>query len=191
MIRILISTSTVLWVIFMMGVAAPAPAADIQGVYFSDRLHIESHHLTIRGTGLFRYLGLFHAYVGALYVDEPSPTADVLGDTAKRLELEYFHRIKGEDFAAATRKLLTRNLAPDTFARLKNDIDRFNDLYEDVQPGDRYALTYIPGVGTELALNGRPVDRVKGVELATALFSMWIGRQPMNASFKRQLLGLQ
>ena len=62
---------------------------------------------------------------------------------------------------------------------------------EDVKPGDRYSLTYIAGIGTELALNGKPKGTIEGLELAAALFSIRLGNKPINKSFKKQILGLQ
>jgi hypothetical protein len=32
---------------------------------------------------------------------------------------------------------------------------------------------------------------IKGDDFASALFSMWLGENPMNKSFKKQLLGLK
>jgi hypothetical protein len=64
-----------------------------------------------------------------------------------------------------------------------------NALYSDVQPGDRYSLTYIPGRGTELALNGEPIGMIQGADFAAAIYAMWLGEKPMNKSFKRQLMG--
>ena len=64
-------------------------------------------------------------------------------------------------------------------------------MYEDVKPGDRYSLTYIPGKGTELALNGEPKGIVEGSEFAAALFSIWLGKKPIDESFKKQILDLK
>ena len=61
-------------------------------------------------------------------------------------------------------------------------------LYEDVEPGDRYALTYAPGVGTELALNGRRLGVLEGADFSAALFSIWIGDEPLDESLRDQLL---
>ena len=74
--------------------------------------------------------------------------------------------------------------------RLRPRIDYHNNLYVDVKPGDRYALTYIPGLGTELALNGRPVGIIEGADFAAALFSLWLGKYPYDERFKKALLGL-
>jgi hypothetical protein len=51
-------------------------------------------------------------------------------------------------------------------------------------------LTYIPGRGTELALNGEPKGIIEGADFATALFSIWIGQKPIDESFKQQIMGL-
>ena len=164
--------------------------AQIEGVQFVDSVEADGSRLSIRGTGLFRYMVFVKAYVGALYMLDGVSSADVLTDTPKRLEIEYFHPIKGEDFGSASNKIMSRNVAPDVFEGLKPRLEKLNALYRDVQPGDRYSLTYLPGRGTELALNQNPLGIVTGADFATALFAMWLGEKPMNNSFKEQLLGL-
>ena len=164
--------------------------AEIEGVFFQDSVAVEKDRLSIRGTGLYRYLGFIKAYVGALYMKENTPTKDVLSDTARRLELEYFHAIKGEDFVSATNKVITQNVDGETLERLRSRIEKHNALYQDVQPGDRYSLTYVPGKGTELALNGKPKGVIEGADFAFAVYAMWLGQKPMNKSFRQQLLGL-
>lgn len=163
--------------------------AQIENVYFEDHAIVDDTRMSIRGTGLFRYLGVIKAYVGALYVEDGKLTEDVLADTAKRLELEYFHAIKGKDFGPAINKLIARNTDAKTMAKLQSRIEKHNAMYKNVKPGDRYSLTYIPGKGTELALNGKPIGLIKGADFALAIYAMWLGQKPVNRSFKRQLLG--
>ena len=168
-----------------------AHSAEIEGVRFEKNVIADGTVLSIRGTGLFRYLGFIKAYVGALYVEDGFPTEEVLSDRAKRLELEYFHAIKGEDFGPATDKLIAQNVDSATLESLRARIDYHNSLYKDVQPGDRYSLTYTPSKGTVLALNGEPVGVIEGADFAAAVFAMWLGPNPMNKSFRQQLLGLK
>ena len=163
--------------------------AEVDEIFFEDSVVVDDTRLSKRGTGLYRYLGVIKAYVGALYVEDGKSTEDVLADTAKRLVLEYFHAIKGEDFGPATNKLIAQNTDAKTLAKLRSRIEEHNALYNDIMPGDRYSLTYVPGKGTELALNGKPIGRIAGADFASALYAMWLGRNPMNSSFKRQLLG--
>jgi len=164
--------------------------AEMEKVVFKDHLIVEDTLFTKRGAGLFRYLGLIKAYAGALYVEEGTPTADVLSNTAKRLEIEYFRNIKGEDFGPATNKLLALNVDSETLARLQDRIEKHNALYVDVQPGDRYSLTFIPGKGTELALNGKTKGVIEGDDFASAIYAIWFGRKPISNSFKDQLMEL-
>jgi len=167
-----------------------ADAAEIEGVYFEEVYESGGIRLPVQGTGLFRYMGLFKAYVGAIYYEEGLGPHELLADHAKRLEVEYFHAIAAADFGAATNEIMARNVDQKILVRIRPQIDYHNALYRDVEPGDRYALTYIPGRGTELALNGRPLGIIEGEAFAAALFSMWLGERPMNRSFKEQLLGL-
>ena len=58
------------------------------------------------------------------------------------------------------------------------NIDTLNALYEDVKPGDRYALTYLPRLGTELALNGRRLGVVGGADFAAAVSKVIVLEHP-------------
>ena len=164
-------------------------AAEIEDSYFSESYTVENTEFRLVGVGLLRYWG-FKAYTGAFYLKRGVDIDQALGDSAKRLELEYYTSIKGKDFGPATEKSIAKNVDSDTYLRLRPKIDQLNSLYEDVQPGDRYSLTYVPGSGTELALNGVSKGTIKGADFAAALFSIWLGDVPINESFKEQILGL-
>ena len=163
-------------------------AAEVEGVYYRDSHVVDNKKLELTGVGLLRYWG-FKAYTGAFYLEQGAPIDDVLADRAKRIELEYFRPLKGKDFGPATNKSIAKNVDSNTFERLRPRIDYHNSLYEDVRPGDRYSLTYIPGRGTELALNGEPKGLIEGSDFAAAVFSIWLGPKPISDSFKRQILG--
>ena len=175
-------------VAFVMLASGPK-AAEVDGAYFKESLTVHNTTLKLTGTGLLRYWG-FKAYVGAFYLEAGSPIDDALSDRAKRIELEYKRSIKGKDFGPATDKSIAKNIDPAILKHLRPRIDYHNSLYEDVQPGDRYALTYIPGRGTELALNGEPKGVIEGADFAAAVFSIWLGPEPLNKPFKKQILGL-
>ena len=165
-------------------------AAEIADIKFEKQYTAPETGLELKGVGLLRYLGLFKVYAGAFYLEKGAPINDALSDRAKRIEVEYLRAFKGEDFGPATVEMMEKNVDKATIVKLHQQIDHHNSLYEDVGPGDRYALTYIPGRGTELALNGEPKGVIEGADFATALFSIWIGQEPIDESFKRQIMGL-
>lgn len=169
-----------------------ARAAEIEGVRFVDSLSVGNAQLRIHGTGLLRYRVFIKGYVAALYLaesfgGEAKPTT-VLEDAPRRLEIEYFWAIPADKFAKITVEGISRNTDRETFERLRDRIDQLNAMYEDVEPGDRYALTYLPGVGTELARNGRRLGVIEGADFSSALFAIWLGDRALDDSLRKQLL---
>ena len=145
--------------------------------------------MTLRGYGLLRYMAVIKAYVGALYLPAEVDSRAALGPVPKKLELSYFHAIKGEDFARATRQKIADNVTTAEQERLQARIDQLAALYRDVEPGDRYALTFAPGRGTQLLLNGAPLGTIEGDDFAAAVFAIWLGADPIDRGFRSRLLG--
>ena len=168
---------------------APARTLEIEEVAFADRFSRAPHDLAIRGAALLRYRVLFRGYVGALYLPEDIPSTRVFDDVPKRLELSYFWGIEGKFFGEAGDEVLEKNVDAATLAALRERLDRLNEAYRDVEPGDRYALTYLPGIGTELALNDEPIVVIPGADFGAAYFQIWLGRDPIDDGFRDALLG--
>lgn len=170
---------------------SPLEAAKIEGVHFDDRFTQEQTSLELRGGGLLRVMVFAKVYVAVLYLPPDHPSELALEDVPKRLEVEYLRSIAAEDFGPATNKKISENVDPQTFERLQDRLKYHNALYQDVEPGDRYALTYMPGKGTELTLNGLAKGTVEGADFAAALFSIWLGPRPISESLKKELLDLK
>jgi hypothetical protein len=135
-----------------------------------------------------RYKLFIKAYVAALYLGDGTVGGDALADVPKRLELNYFWSISGAEFGKASDQVLAQNVDAQTLAALRPRLDRINAWYRDVKPGDRYSLTYVPGVGTELALNGNRLGVVDGADFAAAYFRIWLGDSPIDSRLRNQLL---
>ncbi|MGM0451799.1 MAG: chalcone isomerase family protein [Thermodesulfobacteriota bacterium] len=183
-----------LWVMWPMMLAfASAPgAAEIEVVRFADRVSVDGERLTLQGTALLRHMVFIRAYVGAFYLKNGITAENALAGNVKRqLVLHYFHGISAEDFAEATRVMIEKNVTTEKFEALKPKIKSFNRLYRDVEPGDAYTATYVPGTGTELALNGKRLGVISGAEFSTAFFSIWLGENPIDKNFRDRLLGIQ
>ena len=176
------------WPAGRIGGASPLVAA-LEGVPFAERYREGETLLTIKGVGLARYLMFFKVYVAALYLDEDLTPCRALSDVPKRLEVSYLRPIEGPDFATAAERVLPQNVPASTIASLRPRIDQLNALYEGVKPGDRYSLTYIPGKGTELALNGMSKGIIEGADFAEAYFAIWLGPSPISEGLKSGLVG--
>ena len=169
--------------------ASPVHGAQIEEVTFDDAAVVNGKSLPLRGVGLLRYMIFIKAYVGAFYLDKDISSDQVFSDVEKQLVLHYFYAISAEDFTEATSDIIEENVSPQQFAALRPRIDALNALYRDVKPGDRYTATYVPGVGTSLALNDTVLGTVPDAEFANAFFGIWIGENPIDTRFRDQLLG--
>jgi len=184
----LLKKTAILLTVAVFG-ALPVSATQIEEASFHERLSHGDETLILHGVAVYRYRVLFKAYAAALYLGDGVPAERALEDVPRRLEIEYFWDIPAEGFAKATLEGISRNVDPSTLARLVDRIERFNAFYTDVRPGDRYALTYVPGAGTVLSLNGEVRGSIEGADFAAALFSIWLGDVPFDATLKTQLLG--
>ena len=178
----------VVGMVFWALAAGSASGAEIENVQFSDAYRVGDVTMRLNNVGLMRYKVVFKAMVAALYIAEGTPPDGVLNDVPKRLEIEYFWTLKAKDIVKASEQLLARNIDEPTLRKLKPQIDKMHSFYEDIEPGDRYALTYLPGRGTYLSLNGETKGLVLGADFGAAYFSVWLGSRPMDASLKQQLL---
>ncbi len=169
----------------------PIHAAEIESVTFADELVARNTELDVFGVGLMRYRYFIKAYVAALYMPGDATADDVFDDeTPRRLEIHYFYSIDGKGFGEAALEVLERMLSAAEIAALESRLDRISSLYVDVKPGDRYSLTYLPGIGTELALNGTPLGTIPGADFAAEYFKIWLGDEPISDGLREQLLKL-
>jgi hypothetical protein len=164
-------------------------AAQVDQVRFDDRIRTSDVSLKLRGAALFYYKLFIKVAAAGLYLDDRATSGDVLADVAKRLEMQYFWSVKSKDLIKGTEVLLARNLSPEKLAAVRPQIDAMSALYRDVRAGDRCSLTYVPGAGTTLALNGQTLGAVPSRDFAAAYFSIWFGDKPMDAGLKQKLLG--
>lgn len=185
-LRLVVSTV----VVMVAAMVAPAVTArTINGVTFRSTQTVGDTDLRLVGAGLQRYMVVYKVCVAGFYLPDGVPASNALTDVAKRLEIEYFHKIRGDQFADMTTTGVKRNTSPAVFVRIAEDLRKLNETYEDVKPGDRYSLTYVPSRGMTLALNGVPKATFPGAAFAEAVFSVWLGDRPLNDGLKDDLLG--
>lgn len=179
---------TLILSLFFFWPPANASALTIEAVTFPDNVSIANEQIPLRGAALLRWLGIFKVYIAALYLPESGTPDEALADIPKRLEISYLVSIDGPDFGKGAEAVLERNLTPEELTRLRSRIDRLNAVYQDVGPGDRYALTYAPGKGTELSLNGKALITIEGEDFAAAYFAIWLGKDPIDQEMRNSLV---
>lgn len=175
--------------LYVLTLSFNANADNILGVNFEKVYSDEGISMNLQGTGL-KTMVFFKAFAAGYYKNDQEIQED-LGEFSKRIEVEYFVKIPGKKLNNFTIDIMKDNITKEEFNAISNEIDLMGKYFVDLKPGDRFSLTYIPGVGTKFAHNNKVTGVIKGNAFAKALFSVWIGEKPFDSSLKEKILGFE
>lgn len=181
----------VLWCILMWVV--PASAREIVGVTVAEKLHgPDGVELILNGAGI-RSKVFFKIYIAELYLQHPTAEAEaVLADSgAKRMIMHVLHeKVEREKLVEAWNNGFDTNLTKEQRDQLAPRIEKFNGMFTTVKKGDTIVLDYLPGKGTSVTVAGEPKGVIEGKDFSDAMFSIWLGKKPVSAELKNELLGI-
>jgi hypothetical protein len=141
------------------------------------------------GQTTFRWKSLVKVYDVALHLGTGLGRAEALADVPMRLELVYHRAFTASQIIKGGDALLRRNVSGAVLESLAPRLAVFNRAYVNVKAGDAYAITYVPGRGTTLRLNGNALATVPGYDFASSYFRIWLGDEPMSSRLRDELLG--
>jgi hypothetical protein len=169
-------------------VAAPAFAAEFEGVTSPDTVTVDGKTLNLNGMGL-RQKFVFKVYVASLYVEHTSKNAaDIMkADEARRVELKMLRDLDKKTIVEAINEGFEKN-SGSGMAALKDRLTRFTDKITDVKKGSSLVIQYVPGKGT-IVEGGKDSYVAEGKDFADALFSVWLGAKPVDENLKKGMLG--
>ncbi len=177
-------------VVGLLLLAAPLLAASKAGVTFPDTVQVGGKTLTLNGLGVRTKL-IIDVYVAGLYLPAKESAAEKIleSDTARRMVMHFVYSVKKKQIAEAWEEGLKANV-PDASAEVKRNFASLSDWMEDIKKGQSLSLTYVPGEGTKVAVNGKEKGTLAGKATADAILSTWIGPKPgPGGRFKRNILG--
>ncbi len=172
----------------LSGFVGPAEAEKKLGQEFAQRLEAANTRFVLQGLGAKSYL-LIKVLVAGFYLGEGFLLSPADADVPKRIEVAYFYPVPGRKLAVETRKRIILNTSREEFRGIQDRVDQMDAYFVDLRPGDRYALTYVPGQGTQFSYNQQQVGVIPGYDFAKALFAVWIGDKPLSPQLKADLLG--
>ncbi len=151
--------------------------------------------LKLNGAALRELYLLVKSYVGALYLENPSSSAEeILADntTHKRM---VFHvlmkKVGARRIASALQEALIVNISEAEHRELHDEIEQMLSYYDGkLHRGEESVFDFIPGKGTVVTVKGVEKGVIKGDLFFRALLSVWIGENPVNRDFKNDILGL-
>jgi hypothetical protein len=170
----------------------PLAARELHGVKSPDTLPIAGKVLQLNGMGLRKKL-FFKVYVASLYLETPSRDASAIlaADQVRRVEMVMLRDLSAAKIADAVREGFAKNSAA-ALPKLQDRLDRLLAIIPDLKEGEKLALTYQPGRGTGVgAAGGAERIVLEGKDFADALFSVWLGPDPVSEPLKAGMLGAE
>jgi hypothetical protein len=171
--------------------ATRAGAATVKGVSFPDAATIGGRECRLNGVGV-RTKVVISVYLGALYLETPTgnAAAAIAADEPKRVVMHFvFSKVGVEDMRKALREGFSANSAA-TLPQLNERLERFSGWFgADLLKGEQVVLTYLPGQGTEVTVQGKVRGVIEGADFMRALWSVWLGEKPVDGGLKKGMLG--
>ena len=173
-----------------LALAAAASAATVAGVKVEDSVTVNNQKLVLNGAAL-RKKFVVKVYVGALYLSakQTSATAILAADSPRRQVMHFLYDVDKEKMVEAWQEGLRDN-TPNASPEVKTAFKTLASWMEDMKEGQTIALTYVPGIGTTVEVNGKNKGTLGGKAVSDAILNTWIGPKPApGADFKSAVLG--
>lgn len=167
-----------------------ADAATVGGVNVPDRATAGGQSLVLNGAGVRKKL-FIKVYTGALYLPakQASPERIIAADTPRQLVMHFTFDVEKDKIAEAWQEGLAAN-TPNTTPAVKQAFSTLSSWMQDMKKGQRITLTYVPGAGTTVDVNGSTKGVLPDKAVADAILATWIGPKPgPGEDFKKALLG--
>lgn len=124
-----------------------------------------------------------NGYAIAHYIQDPTiGTQEVVlkevfsDERPKQMTILWLHRLPLKLIQESFRESLAKVLGPTDNTRLKDTIEKFVDFYKvDAEVQDKHYIRWLPGGNIELYRNDEKVGNLVSVDLAKALWSIWLG----------------
>ncbi len=173
-----------------------ALAADVAGVDFPARIELAPGvGLVLNGAGIRTSLFL-DIYAMGLYLPSSSASAEeaIAAPGHRRVAIALLRDVGAQRFSDALEKGLRANHDEARMQQLAPRMRALREIMSELgvaKAGMRIALDLVPGVGTVVAIDGRPRGAaIPGEDFYRAILKNWLGEHPISEPLKRALLGV-
>lgn len=175
--------------------ALACPAAQVEGLTVEDVVPVGGQRLPLQGAGVSRSW-MVRVYAIALYAPAGAESLAALQAQGgpRRLAITLLRDVSAREFREAITDQLAQarpgpdRQALDTVAR--HLVQAVAARGTGLAAGDRLTFDWVPGTGTVVELNQRPlIEPVRGNAFQEALLAVWLGEQASDTPLRAALLG--
>ena len=181
-------------ILFSLTLSAPfsALALEVKGVKVDETAQVGGNALVLNGAGV-RTKMVFKVYVAALYLTQRQTDANtVISDTGnKRVSMHFLRELSVEKLLHAMDEGFEANNSAAEMTAVESQMRSFKQMMTSakaLKEGDVILLDYTTA-GTHVSLNGKALGTVEGAAFNQALLRVWLGKEPVDASLKKAMLG--
>lgn len=174
----------------LVATAIPASAANVGGVSLEDKVTVGNQTLVLNGAGL-RKKFVVKVYAGGLYLPAKQKSAATIlaTDQPRRMVMHFLYNVTKAQMAEAWSEGLADN-TPNASPEVRTAFKTLASWMEDVPKGSRIVITYLPGTGTTVEVNGKNKGTLGGKAVSDAILNTWIGPKPgPGGDFKTAVIG--
>lgn len=177
----------------VVATAAASHAAPTQTA-FDRNAQLQDTPLVLNGAGT-RTRVMFQVYDMALYLPRKASTAEAALSMPgpKRLSFVALREIPGTDLGLAFIKGLQANSTREQVQRHTPSSTRLIEIFSGksrLLPGERFAMDYVPGKGTQFFIQGQPQGAPVGdAEYFEMVLRIWLGPSAVEPLLRDALLG--
>jgi len=174
------------------GVAAAT--IDVGGAKIEDSATVANTRLQLNGAGV-RYKAVFKVYAAGLYLGKKAATPEevLAAPGPKRMSITMLREIDSAELGKLFSRGIEDNMDKAAFSKVVPGVMRMSQIFSDykkLQPGDNFAIDWVPGTGTIITVKGKAQgEPFKEPEFFNALMVIWLGKNPADWKLKDALLG--
>lgn len=147
--------------------------------------------LVLQGAGVRSKL-FIDVYVGALYTKKPvsTPEQAVAQAGAKRMQMIFLYDgVTQSKLQKTWLEGIKANNSRNDYQKFEKQIEWFVSLFDqNMKPGDKVVIDYIPALGTKVEINGEEKGRVIDKGFYPLVLNTWMGNKPPSKKFRKELL---
>ncbi len=161
---------------------------------FEPTLQVQGTPLVLNGAGT-RYKTFFKVYDMGLYTAKKVSTPEALLALPgpKRLQFAALRELPGTDLGLLFIKSMSENTPKETVQKHSISTSRLIEIFSGkskLLPGDTFAMEYLPNIGTQFYIVGKPQGAPVGdAEFFNMVLKIWVGNSPADNLLKDALLG--
>lgn len=197
MLNIFLGRSSIILLLISLLISKSVLALTIDGYEVPQVIPATSQNaeLHLNGASLRTFYGVVDAYIGKLYVENPTTDelALVEADEYKRMIFRIsMKRVSGRRIARAMYEALQASIDEEEFIQLEERLELLVNFFDkSLRTGEEGYIEWVPGEGSRIVIKDDVKGIIPGKDLNDAILRIWVGDNPVTHRFKEQILGIE